>query len=152
MLMRKILSLVLLFCALFVNAQNSKNELLKVGFKGEINPFEVKIQKILLQENDFFVIGTIKQKENFSYMLNFDDCYIVYGNSDKQEYGNLVLLNKKRQNFEGDQSIGDKKETEFWLKFPCEEFMDVHKFTIKIGTIQNHKRTPIIFYDVPIKK
>ncbi|MCM1356796.1 MAG: hypothetical protein NC212_10380 [Staphylococcus sp.] len=130
-----------------VNAQR-----IKVNFNGEIHPYNFKIEKIEVKNGKTMVYATVKQKKNFSYNLLFDDCQLIPNSTNTPVHGTLCEWNESNKALDFAKSVNDEKQDKFILIFSGTDIIGASGFNIKMGTIQNRKKTPVIFENIAIKK
>lgn len=145
--MKRLLLLLFIGFSLTLMAQG-----IKLNYKGAVMPFDVKIEKIIPWEwsGSTGVFCKIKQKENFSFQINFEGCNIITPDGETH-YGKLIKWRGKNQMGQL-QHVGGEDYEEFLLVFPTTKLVDYDEFDITVGFIKNQQKTPLTFKNVKIIK
>lgn len=144
--MKKILVILFLFCGLLLSAKGYK-----VKSKTQIKPFTIKIEKVEYKNNQALVIGNVKQQERFSYSISFEDCNVTTGGESNKTEGKLLDWNGEKKVGSMIKTISDEKEEKFILAFPETAIPKSGSFTLRMGTILNSAKTPIIIEGLKLK-
>ncbi len=145
--MKYILSLILALVVITANGQK-----VKINYKGDIHPYKFKIEKAEVKDGNTIFYFKVQQKERFSYNILFDECLLSTNNSSSEIKGTLSTWNDDKRVNDFPKPISDQKEEVFTISFPGTDIIGASQFDIRIGTIQNKNKTPIIFEGIKIKK
>ena len=145
--MKYILLLLFICSTLFLSAKG-----FKINIKTEIKPYTIKIEKVEDLNGKTLVYGKIKQRERFSYSVEFGDCAIITSPNVNGTQGNLVEWNDDKKIPFTLKPISDQKEESFVLAFPEGSIPQVGTFNLKIGTVQNKNRTELVISNLTLKK
>lgn len=144
----RIFSLLTLLCICFVLQAKS----IKINYKNQVRPFTIKIEKIDITDSGAVVYAAVKQQQNFSYGISFSDYYIKTPLNSEPVKGTLQTWNNEKKVWSESKPMSDNKEEKFTLFFPIQNLSDAESFDIKIGNIEDRKKTELFFKDIPIKK
>ncbi len=145
--MKYIISIILALIVITANGQK-----VKIKRKIEMHPYKFNIEKAEVKDGNTIIYFKVQQKERFSYNILFDECIMNTDNLSSEIRGSLNTWNDDNRVNELPKSISDQKEESFTVRFPGKEILDASQLTIKLGTIQNKNKTPIIFENIKIKK
>lgn len=145
--MKYILSIILALVVITASGQK-----VKIKYKTELHPYKFKIEKAEVKDGNTIFYFKVQQKERFSYNISFDECILSTNNSSSEIRGALNTWNEDKRVNDFPKPISDQKEEAFTISFPGKDILGASQFTIKLGTIQNKNKTPIIFDNVKIKK
>lgn len=146
--MKHILFLLVFICS----ALSLSAKVFKINVKTEIRPYTIKIEKVGTFSGKVLVFGKIKQRERFSYSVEFGDCAIITSSNTDGVQGELVEWNEDKKIPFTMKPISDKKEETFVLSFPDGSIPLTGKFDLKIGTAQNKNRTELIIPNLSLQK
>ena len=145
--MKYILSIILALVVVTASGQK-----VKIKYKTELHPYKFQIEKAEVKNGHTIFHIKVKQKERFSYNILFDECLLSLNNLSTEIKGNLSTWNDDKRVNGFPKPISDQKEESFTISFPGSDILGATQFTIRLGTIQNKNKTPIIFDSVRIKK
>lgn len=144
--MKKIITLLFVCCCLILQAKP-----IKTNKTVEVKSMTVKIENAKIFDNAFFIYGTIKQQNKFSYSVSFEDCRLITEDNPKGTPGKLIKWNDQKVTTDIKQ-ISDKKADKFIIAFPIESIPENGSFDIKLGVIQDKNKTDIIVPNLYKKK
>lgn len=146
--MFKYLLTLILFCtSIMANAQEYK-----INLKERLRPYEIKIEKVKVQVTETVIFLKIKQQERFSYSISFADCAVFTPSNPTGVKGKLNSWNEDKKIHQDIKTINDEDWEEFTLSFPTHEFISAPYFDLKIGTVQDRKKTELTVLNIRIKK
>lgn len=137
---------MLALVAMTVNGQK-----VKIDYKGEVFPYEFKIEKAEVKDGETVFFIKVKQKENFSYSILFDECLMTTDKTSGEIKGSLKTWNEEERVNDFPKPVNDIDYVQFTLSFPGDDIIRAEQFTLRIGTIQNRKKTPIILEGIKPK-
>lgn len=144
--MKYILSILLAFAVMTVYGQK-----VKINYKTELHPYKFTIEKAEVKGGNTTFYIKVKQKERFSYSILFDECLLTTNNSSDIK-GSLATWNEDKRVNDFPKVINDQDEDKFTLTFPGQDILKAKQFTLRIGTIQNKNKTPIVLENIKPKK
>ena len=138
--------LIVLFCTLMTS------QAIKINSKTEIKPYYFKIEKIEYVGDKSFIYGKVKQQERFSYSISFEDCLIISSENPNGVQGRLVEWNDNKKFNGPERPISDSHEEKFVLEFPKDAVPVNESFSLRIGTMLNKQKTPLIIENLSIQR
>lgn len=124
----------------------------KINQKTDVKPFSIKIEKMEVLPNETVFHIKVKQQNNFSYSIDFEDCYVKTSADSEPIKGELKTWNDDKKIYRTVKTISNEDDEKLTLSFPTIDIPHTQPFTLKIGDIQNRDKTEIIIKDLKTKK
>lgn len=147
--MKTVYTIILLLTCVFMTQAKS----VKINHKAEITPFNIKIERAEVKEGNTLVYCKIKQRQNFSYNISLDDCWIKTSAIPEKTKGELAVWNEVKKPEHVKKAVRDNEFESFVLSFPGTDIIAPGTLiTLKIGDILSRNQKEIVIENLKIKK
>ena len=113
--------------------------------------YVIKLDRMVQTPFGVKLYGNIKQKKNFSYNFSLDECAIILPNGEIIP-GRVQKWNDKKDPSIVNQPISDSYSEHFIIVFPDLNIVDISELDLRLGTVLDRDKTPIILKDIRLKK